>query len=137
MRHKTAAAMKIEENNDTAEYNRPERAFERLFHGRVTKPDPIHIVTREDFAESDDEYDFKPDFQFIWTNVLVPIQGPYHRTKRQQSKDRWRNSCLLALNYRVIEIDTELIMTKRYNAEMVAKVEAFLKGNRLSEHLYA
>jgi hypothetical protein len=132
MGRKTAAASIIAQNNIAAEYTAPEMVFDRLFKGRVFKPPGITLTD-----EDGDKWTFSPDRQFIGTNVLVEIQGPYHRTKRQEQKTRWRNSELLAKGYRMLEIDTERLETKRYHAQTVAEVEAFLKGNRLTEHLFA
>lgn len=130
------AAYRIAQNNTKTEDTAPELAFEKLFEGRVIKPPRITIHSLEPFDESESIYLFKPDFQFIDTNLLVEIDGPYHRTPIQERKTRWRDSQLFAKGYRVLHIDSELLTTKRYNAETVAKVEAFLRGNRQVEHLY-
>lgn len=124
---RTAAAFVIDKNNTAAEFTRPEIIFDSLFGNRVMKPYPVPITD-----EDGKEWSFKPDRQFIGTSVLVEIlveiQGPYHRTKRQEQKTRWRNSQLLALGYRMLEIDTERLMVKKYHAQTVEQVEAFLKG---------
>jgi very-short-patch-repair endonuclease len=132
-RRKTKAAYRIAQNNTKAEDTAPERAFEELFAGKVIKPPPITITDPESVLI----YDFKPDFQFIGTNVLVEIDGPYHRTKIQQRKTEWRDSRLLAMGYRVLHIDTELLDVKEYHIEVAQCTAAFLNGTRLKEHLFA
>ena len=126
------AAYRIKQNNLAGEYTAPELAFADLFKGKVLKPPSVRVIDEEG-----NPWDFRPDFQFIDTNLLVEIQGRYHRTKKQEQKTRWRNSQLLALGYRVIEIDAELLTTKKHHPHVVRCTLTFLNGNRLTEHLYA
>ena len=126
------AAYRIKQNNLAAEYTAPEMAFAELFKGLVLKPPAIHTI-----AEDGGSWDFRPDFQFIDTNLLVEVQGKYHGTKKQERKTNWRNSQLLALGYRVLEIDAELLTAKKHHLHVLQCTNAFLKGDRAKEHLYA
>jgi hypothetical protein len=126
------AAYKIKQRNTKVENTAPEIEFGKLFAGLVIKPPSINIA----IEGSQLFYSFNPDFQFIGTNLLVEIDGPYHRTKKQESKTRWRDSELFAKGYRVLHIDSELLMRKKYHEGMIDKVMAFKKGDRQVEHLY-
>ncbi len=129
---KTRAAYRIAQNNTKATDTAPELAFAELFKGRVIKPPPITLT-----ATTIPAWVFRPDFQFIDTNVLVEIDGIYHRTKIQERKTRWRDSELLARGYRVLHIDAELCMVANYWGDTIRKTESFISGHRLTEHLYA
>ena len=120
---KTAAASVISRNNTVAEYNRPELAFKGLFGVRVDKPSPIVVAEDEDGST----HKLCPDFIFVGTNVLVAIDGPYHRTAYQQRKSKRQDEALNAKGFRVLHIDSELLMVKKYHCYVVAEVEAFLK----------
>ena len=76
---RTAAASVISKNNVVADYTRPEVAFDVLFGNRVTKPLPLHV------KEERSEWSLSPDRMFIGTGVFVQIDGPYHRTVRQEA----------------------------------------------------
>ena len=115
--------MVIDRNNVYAELTRPEVAFDSLFGHRVTKPLPVQIVDDEGA-----KWSISPDRTFIGTNVMVQIDGVYHRTRRQERKSAWEDRALNEKGLRVLHIDSELLMVKKYNNHVVAETEAFLKS---------
>lgn len=132
MGKKTAASSVIDKNNTTAEYTRPEIAFDHMFGNRVVKPLPIQIVDDEG-----SKWTLRPDRQFVGTVVLVQIDGVYHRTRRQQKKSEWEDAALNENGFRVLHIDTELLMTKKYHPYVVDMTERFLKSSEPKRRLVA
>jgi very-short-patch-repair endonuclease len=118
---KTRAAYRIKQNNMAAEYTRPEVAFDSIFGNRVTKPFPILLPSG---------WSACPDRQFIDTKILIEIDGEYHRTMKQESKGAWRDKQLEAMGYRVLHIDAELLLVKKYHLYLRHKVEEFLKSDK-------
>jgi hypothetical protein len=127
---RTAAAYKIDQNNVVAEYTRPEVAFDQIFGHRVTKPLPIEIVDDER-----SKWTLSPDRHFLGTNVLVQIDGVYHRTRRQEQKSKWEDEALNERGFRVLHIDSGLLMVKKYEAHIRQGVEAFLQSKEPSKRL--
>lgn len=133
MGKRTAAASVIDRNNVVAEYTRPEIAFDSLFGHRVTKPLPIVVMEDEDGSK----HSLCPDRTFIGTNVLVAIDGPYHWTERQQAKIRRQDLALNGKGYRVLHIDTPLLMVKKHHEYVRQMVENFLALQTPSKRLAA
>jgi len=129
---RTAAASVISKNNVVADYTRPEVAFDVLFGNRVTKPLPIDI-TDDDRGK----WTLSPDRQMIGTNVLVQIDGPYHHTTRQEQKSKWEDELFNQNGFRVLHIDSGLLMVKRYHPHVLKETEAFLRSDEKSRRLPA
>lgn len=123
MGKKTSAASVIDRNNTVAEFTRPEIAFDALFGNRVVKPLPIEIIDDER-----SKWSLSPDRMFIGTNVMVQIDGVYHRTRRQEQKSRWEDEALNEKGFRVLHIDSQLLMAKKYHPYVVDETESFLKN---------
>lgn len=121
MGKRTAAASVIDANNTLGELTRPEVAFDRLFGNRVIRPGRVEIVDDEG-----SKWSLSPDRQFVGTVVLVQIDGVYHRTRRQQRKSEWEDRALNEKGFRVLHIDTELLMAKKYHPDVIKAVESFL-----------
>jgi hypothetical protein len=129
---RTAAASVIDKNNIVAEFTRPEIAFDALFGNRVVQPLSIQIVDNEG-----SRWTLRPDRQFVGTVVLVQIDGVYHRTRRQQKKSEWEDRALNEKGFRVLHIDAELLMVKRYHSDVVKVVESFLLSTQPVKRLPA
>jgi hypothetical protein len=87
--------------------------------------------------EEGEEWTLRPDRQIKDTNIVVQLDGPYHRTKRQQQKHNWRDGAIIANGYRVLHIDTELLTVKRYWPFVKDEIAAFEMGKELVGHIYA
>ncbi len=133
MGKRTAAASVIDSRNTVAEFTRPEMAFDSIFGHRVTKPLPIVVAMDEDGSE----HKLTPDRMFIGTNVLVAIDGPYHFTEYQQRKTRRQDLALNAKGYRIIHVDSPLLMVEKYHDYVGQKVLYFLLLTRPSERVAA
>jgi hypothetical protein len=128
---RTAAASVISKNNVVADYTRPEVAFDVLFGNRVTKPLPLHV------KEERSEWSLSPDRMFIGTGVFVQIDGPYHRTVRQEAKSKWEDELFNQNGFRVLHIDSGLLMVKRHHPHVLKETEAFLRSDEKSRRLPA
>ena len=132
MGKKTAAAFRIDQRNTVAESTRPELAFDGIFEKRVDKPNPVQIVDDEG-----SKWSISPDRTFVGTNVLVQVDGVYHRTRRQERKTKWEDMALNEKGFRVLHIDAELLMAQKWHPYVTQRVEAFLKGLNPTERIAA
>ena len=131
MGKKTAASFKIDQRNVSGEYTRPEIAFDAMFGNRVTKPLPLHV------KDERSEWSLSPDRMFIGTNVFVQIDGPYHRTVRQEQKSKWEDGLFNQNGFRVLHIDSGLLLPVQYRQYVRFEVEKFLKGTEPVRRLAA
>ena len=107
---KTRAAYRIRQNL-VLENTAPERFVQKIL-------DELQIVYR--LGETVNIFD-----GFAWwishpdaliesrpCKVIIEVDGPYHQTKIQARKTRWRNAALNEKSYRVVHIPSELCCSK-------------------------
>lgn len=137
-RRKTRAAYRISQNaKGHVEDTRPELFFDQFAAYNfptfeVAKAIPVLLKDDEGL-----NFIFRPD-RIVGGQVYVEIDGPYHRTPRQRVKTMWRDDLVVAhTQKRVLHIDSELLVAKKWWIYLAQKMVAFLLSKESVGHIYA
>ena len=94
-------------------------------------------MTGASASDERSKWSLSPDRHFLNTNVLVQIDGVCHRTRRQEQKSKWEDELFNQNGFRVLHIDSGLLMVKRYHPHVLKETEAFLRSDEKSRRLPA
>lgn len=69
--------------------------------------------------------------------TVIEVDGPYHRTRRQQQKTKWRDSLLNKAGYRIIHIPSELTETQKLRDYLKGELKKAIESESLVVNIVA
>ena len=88
-------------------------------------------------------FTISPDRQILGTNILLECDGTYHTTKIQIRKSRWRDDLLVQAGYRVLHIESELLVTHglgsstQFHPYVLAQLKSFIASSEAIQYVRA
>jgi hypothetical protein len=88
-------------------------------------------------------FTISPDRKIAGTNVLLEADGIYHDTKIQRRKSSWRDDALVASGYRVLHIESELLVchglsdSDRFWPYVSVEIKKFIDSSEPTKYLRA
>jgi hypothetical protein len=88
-------------------------------------------------------FTLRPDRQIVDTNILLEADGRYHDSRIQNRKNDWRDDLLVKSGYRVLHIESELLVThglgnsRQFWPHVSTAISEFLLSDEAVKYLHA